>query len=245
MTASLARDEAHLWYVRTDDVGGHAADPALTDEYRRLMSADEAARERRYHRPANRLEHRVARALVRTTLSRYRDVDPRDWIFAAGENGRPEIADPPEPELRFNLSHAPGLVACLVARDRSVGVDVENTGRPTDALEIAERYFAPGEVAELRALPPEERRARFFGIWTLKEAYVKARGLGITVPLDGFAFSLMGGGPAFDAPHDDAHHRWQFTSHAPTGAHVLATAIELTGSPSIDLRIHPTLPLRW
>ena len=195
MSLRLDSGEARLWYVHTEDAG----DPALAEEYRRLMSAEEAASERRYMREVNQLEHRVARALVRTTLSRCTEVDPRDWVFRPGPHGRPEIAYPETPGLRFNLSHTAGLVACLVGRDRTVGVDVENTTREAEYFDLAQRYFAPAEVAQLRALPPTEQRARFFQMWTLKEAYVKARGLGLSLPLDHFAFSFANDRPAVAA----------------------------------------------
>ena len=93
--------------------------------------------------------------------------------------------------LRFNLSHTDGLVVCLVAVEREIGVDVEHTARAGSVgIEIAERFSSPSEVAELRSLPFADQRSRFFDYWTLKEAYIKARGLGLHLPLDQFSFHL-------------------------------------------------------
>ena len=242
MSKWLADEEAHLWYVNTGDVG----DVDLTAEYRRLMNPEELAAEQRYWTAASQLQHRVARALVRTTLSRYSDVDPRDWVFRRGPYGRPEVAFPQNSRLRFNLSHTAGMVACLVALDRDVGVDVENTARKTLFIELAERHFASLEVAELRVLPPDQVPGRFLTIWTLKEAYLKARGVGLGVALDRFAFRLGARGPhvVFDPTIDDSPERWQFTSIVPAPTHVLAAAVALDGVKSVDLVVRPTVPCR-
>jgi 4'-phosphopantetheinyl transferase len=219
--------EAHLYTVRLSE----ASDPALLAAYRDLLSPEEQARGDRYLFERNRHEHVVAHALKRLCLSRYAPVAPRAWRFAIGERGKPEIEAPPSP-LRFNLSHTDGLVACLVARDADVGVDVETVARGTDMAGVASRFFAEPEVEALLALPAQAHKRRFFEYWTLKEAYIKARGLGLAIPLGDFWFTLappaqpvIGFAPALE----DRPDRWRFFQGFLEPSFQLAAAVEATG----------------
>jgi 4'-phosphopantetheinyl transferase len=191
----------------------------------------------------------VTRALVRTTLSAYcPSVEPRAWTFETGPFGRPEILAPPSsPRLRFNVSHTDGLIACAVAVERDIGVDVEETRRTID-VEIADRYFSPSEIHELRSLPAEARPSRFFDYWTLKEWYIKARGLGLQLPLDQFAFRIGTAPPtvgiAFGPEIEDDPASWQFELRRLTPRHRLAVAIRRRPpEPDLPLRLLPTVPL--
>ena len=192
---SLHPRACHVWYVSldaggdsdSDSGGGGGEAPA---GWRALLDAGEAAELERLASARGRREYLAARALVRTTLSRYAPVPPERWSFAKEPQGRPRIVDPPTPDLHFSVSHTAGLVACAVARAPRVGLDVEDTTRPVEALRIAERFFAADEARALRALPPARQRDRFFELWTLKEAYAKAVGLGLALPLDRVAFDV-------------------------------------------------------
>ncbi len=164
------------------------ADPVLLERYRRLLTDAERAQQARFHFESDRHRYLVTRALLRTTLSRYADVAPEDWTFVANAYGRPAIANAGIAGLTFNLSHSRKLVALAIARGCELGIDTEDTLTRTPPLEIADRFFAPEEVASLRALPEEQRLQRFFQHWTLKESYIKARGRGLSLPLDQFAF---------------------------------------------------------
>lgn len=234
----LPADEVHLWYASPDELD----ERALASSYD-LLSADERARHGRYRFEEDRHEFLVAHALVRTVLSRYAEPEPRAWVFETGPHGRPELVGPSgAPPLRFNLSHTRGLVACVVALDQDVGVDVEDTRRPGETVEIAHRFFAEEEVARLRALPPEGQRARFFDYWTLKEAYIKARGLGLAIPLDRFAFLLEPDQAvriAFDPRLDDDPASWHFTRLRPTERHVAAIAVRARTAPKVVVRAQP------
>jgi 4'-phosphopantetheinyl transferase len=177
---------------------------------------------------------------VRATLSRYADVEPGDWRFERGEHGRPELAAGQTGlPLRFNLSHADGLIACAVSLERDVGVDVENIERARKAMRIAERYFSPGEVEALRALCGDDARRRFLEYWTLRECYVKARGLGIAVALRGIAFRIEGGSISMQLAPDreDDPAGWQFELHHPTSRHVLAVAARRDGAARLRVRL--------
>ena len=224
----IAPGEAHLWYVFHEEI----RDPALIQAYHGLMTPEEAERQARFYFPKGRHEHLCARALVRTTLSRYAPVDPRRWTFSKGEHGRPDIAGPPgTPPLRFNLSHTEGLIACLITLDREVGVDVEYIDRPSSTVEIADRFFSPSEVRALRSQPEERQRSRFFDYWTLKEAYIKARGMGLALPLDQFSFHLEPRDEgrdiriSFDPRLADDPESWQFSLWSPSPQHRMAAAI--------------------
>ncbi|WP_437323065.1 4'-phosphopantetheinyl transferase family protein [Sorangium sp. So ce381] len=235
---------AHLWYVFCDA----ARDEALLAAYHRLMAPDEAAQQARFLFAENRHEYLLTRALVRTVLSKYANVAPEAWSFVRNEFGRPQIAGPPGvPPIRFNLSNTRGLIACLVALDRDVGVDVEDTERASSAVDIADRFFSPGEVRALRALPPERQRARFFEYWTLKESYIKARGMGLAIPLDQFSFHLDDGpaiGISFDPRLGDDRSAWQFALYQPSARHTMAAAIRSGGGPPLSIELRETVPLR-
>jgi 4'-phosphopantetheinyl transferase len=146
-------------------------------------------------------------------------VPPGDWRFRVGAHGRPEIAAPASP-LRFNVSHTPGLAMVSVAVGRDVGVDVERVPGAVP-FEVVDRSFAPTERELVRSAPPGEQPARFAEIWTLKEAYVKARGLGLSLDLDGFAFHLA---PPRLVVGDDVLN-WQIESSAPTPLHRAALCV--------------------
>ena len=154
-----------------------------------LLDRPERERAARFQFERDRAMYVCAHGLVRRALSRHGDSPPGQWEFEAGSHGRPEIARPAS-RLRFNLSHTRGLAACAVTEDLDVGFDVEDPGRGAP-LEIADRWFAPGEVRALHALPERQRPERFFVYWTLKESYVKARGLGLSLPLHDFSFDTL------------------------------------------------------
>jgi len=192
-----------------------------------------------------RHQYLVTRALQRSVLSRYAAVAPCDWRFETNPWGRPEIVGPATPlPLRINLSHADGFVACLVALGREVGVDVENVERSGSLLEIAERFFAPREVLALRALPVALQRYHFFDYWTLKESYIKARGMGLAIPLADFSFEL--GEPIrirFEPALPDDPARWQFQLFRPDPQHTLATCVSRLAGDTTQIVLRETIPL--
>jgi 4'-phosphopantetheinyl transferase len=202
---------------------------AAPERYARLLpllSADERARLERFRFERDRLLFLVAHALLRITLSRCSDVAPEAWQFGAGSHGRPEIAAPAS-RMRFSLSHTQGLAACAVVLDRDIGVDVESLSRET-AVDVAERFFSPREVRELRETPIDDRHGRFLEYWTMKEAYVKARGLGLSLPLDRFSVYNSRHGDwriSFEPPLNDDPARWWLWSSRVGSTHQAALAI--------------------
>ena len=233
----LSTDEAHVWLANPE----REHEPALLERYLALLGPKELERHGRLRREASQREFLVAHALARLTLSRYAPVPPEAWSFAFGEHGRPEISEPSDARgLRFNLSHTRGMVAFAVTRELDVGVDVENRARRLRHRELSERFFGEAEVEALQALASGERAQRFLELWTLKEAYLKARGLGISVPLRGFQFQLSDSAPPrirFDtALLCDDPESWQFALHRPTQIHTLALAICRPGRPEMTIR---------
>lgn len=193
-----------------------------------LLPAEELAQQERLRRAAQRREFLLGRALARCALSRHAPVRPEDWRFERDRQGRPEIMAPAAPTgLRFNLSHTEGLIACAVAKERDVGIDAECLLARESGESIAEQFFSPREVAALRALPAAEQHDRFFDLWTLKEAYLKARGVGLGVPLDAFSFELGEKGEigvSFDAELADSPQAWGFLLLRPCPCHRVAIA---------------------
>jgi 4'-phosphopantetheinyl transferase len=184
-----------------------------------LLTAGERERLERYHFQRDRQLYLATRSLLRRSLSRAAGVPPGAWRFEAGAHGRPEIASPLSP-LRFNASHTRGLVMVAVVVGRDIGVDVECV--PESApLDVVDRSFAPAERAIVRSAPAGEQPARFAELWTLKEAYVKARGLGLSLALEGFAFQLS---PPRLVVADDLSD-WEVESHAPTPQHRAAVCV--------------------
>ncbi len=190
------------------------------------LTDEERERQRAFVFERNRREFLATRALIRTALSRVEPAPPQSWRFVRNEYGRPAL-DPPR-GLCFNLSNHPTLVACALRRGSlEVGVDVEPLARGSDVLEIAATVFSDRELSDLRALPAAQQPERAISLWTLKEAYIKARGMGLSLPLKEFSFVFGPGGVGirFSPALDDRSERWSFTWFDRRG-HRLALAYE-------------------
>lgn len=202
--------------------------PGAVDVCRRLLSVDERIRADRFMLERHRRQYIFAHAMLRLALSRVApNVAPSDWSFAAGRYGRPFVAAPAtSTALHFSLSHADGCVACVVSGHETVGVDVETVSRRVAPLSTALRFFAPEEVETLRGLPEPAAIERFFDYWTLKEAYLKARGFGLNLPLDAFAMQVSPEAIeiSFKPDISDDPHGWRFSLCSPSPSHRLAIA---------------------
>lgn len=172
-------------------------DPAAVAALRALLADDERARAARFRFDEHRARFIVFRARLREVLAAELGADPRDVRFDYGERGKPRLAAPWSASgLEFNLSHSADRALLAVTRGRPVGIDLERTDRKTHCLQLAERFFSQREVAALLALPAQQQRPAFFTCWTRKEAYIKARGEGLALPLADFAVSLVPDEPA-------------------------------------------------
>jgi 4'-phosphopantetheinyl transferase len=229
----LRRGACHLWYWRPPVFAEAARQRALA-----CLSPEDSARYARYLVSGAAQTFLAARLLVRRVLSAYAPLPPPAWRFETNRWGRPYIANPEAPPgLLFNLSHKPGVVTCLVGCGRDLGVDVEHcTARPY-LLDIASRFFSPSEAATLTGLAGEARIWRFYELWTLKEAYIKARGIGLSLGLRNFSFSPSGNTATvrFEPGFDDDSERWDFRLFRLVEEHLIATATRRTAAPPVEI----------
>jgi 4'-phosphopantetheinyl transferase len=240
----LHGNDVHVWLGLPASI----QDVALLGAYATLLNAAERERQARFRFPADRHLFLVTRALLRTVLSRYAPVQPQDWQFANNSHGRPRIAggDPSLAALNFNVSHTRDLVAVAITLAPAVGVDVEDLrAGPVDTA-VANRYFAPQEALALRALPEARQGERFHEYWTLKEAYVKAQGLGLSMPLDQFSFQFEGErGLRFSvAPAwRDSARSWKFWQFQVVPHHLVAVCVGREASQPASLVCRSCTPL--
>jgi len=189
------------------------------------LQASEPERFARYRVDADRIMFLCGRIMARALVGRALGVPPSSWRWQEGPHGRPEIAAP-ETTLRFNLAHSAGLVACAIAHGRDVGVDVEHLARPEIDRKMVRRYCSPVEAADIEQCGTSGWQHRFLTYWTLKEAYLKARGLGISVPLAEITFAVNDDAAtiSFDGSLANTDTRWALRLARPSPAHLLAVA---------------------
>ena len=233
----------YLTLARCDQIS--SADAALC---RDVMSDQEWARNQRYRFERDRHRDLVARGLLRMQLAQRLAVEPHQLNFAQGEHGKPELINDHRitvpADLHFNLSHAGEWVVLAIASHR-VGVDIEFTPRNNDVMAIANRYFFGSEIKELHGFPEAEQKLRFFDYWTLKEAYMKARGEGISLGLDNFGFSVADPKNIriyMKACLNDSPSRWQFFCTTPEPDYRFALAIN-TQAP-VKLHLQQCIPFK-
>jgi 4'-phosphopantetheinyl transferase len=221
---TISRDEVHVWRAALDPTASQ------TQYFQRHLAADERARADRLYFERDRQHFIAARGVLRDILARYLNRAPESLSFRYGAQGKPALAgDDDKAGIRFNISHSRGLALCAVALGREVGIDIEQVRAELAVVEIAERFFSPREVAALLLLPALEQRPAFFRCWTRKEAYIKARGEGLSMPLDQFDVSLAPGEPAvlLDArPDSSEHNRWSLQDLDAAAGFAAALAME-------------------
>ena len=244
MKFDLDSGQVHLWCSFFAEI----TDEALLREYRRLLTEVERQKERRFYFVRDQRRYLVTRALVRTTLSRYAAVAPEQWVFATNSYGKPEIANDESlaGRLSFNITHTDGLIILGVAPDQSLGVDVENVRKRPAPIEVADRFFAPDEAEALNALPKERQQQRFFEYWTLKESYIKARGMGLSIPLDKFSFQFpreLEVRISIHPDQEDQPSRWRFWQLSPTPVYLAAVCAERTRVEAPHLMLKKVVPL--
>ena len=239
---TISADRIDVWCTYFDGIPDD-----LLVRYRALLTDAEREQAGRFHFAADRRRYLVTRALVRTMLSRYAPIAPDEWSFSTTPYGRPEIAndDRTAKTLSFSVSHTPGLIVLGLTHRQAIGIDIENVRAGEAALDVADRFFAPAEVAALNALPADRRRARFFDYWTLKESYIKARGMGLSIPLDHVAFHFPDDGRVELSTsvqlHDDAR-RWRFWQLRPSAGYLIALCVERAGDARPEVRTRSVIP---
>lgn len=235
------------------DLSGSSLSGAdLLQRYEALLSDDERSRMHNFHYERHRQLYLITRALVRTSLSEYADVEPAEWRFEKNNYGKPFISHPSarpglQPTLQFNISHTAGIIVCAITSGKEVGVDVEDRQRSTRAaFSSLFSYFSPAEIAELEALSPDLQKHRFFEHWTLKEAYIKARGAGFAIPLHQFGFHFDGDELSVFHTHPDLKdppQKWQFWQYPYADRYAIAIALA-TNKVGMQLTVMESVPLQ-
>lgn len=223
-TIALQPDEVHAWRtpLKLDSQGLQSIEHAL--------SPDEQERALRFRVPRARRQFVSARAWLRLILARYTNMQPSEVEITYGQYGKPQLGPAPEPaSLRFNVSHSGDFAIIAVAQQREVGVDVERI-RPQVAVEaLADSSFSTEEAAGLKELRGRARQRAFFTCWSRKEAYAKATGKGLRLPLAEFEVSVAPWEPAaligtsWDSQEAS---RWTLKDMYPAPGYVAAIAVE-------------------
>lgn len=204
-------------------------DPETLERYRASLTDAEQRRISKFVFEKDRHVRLLARGALRAALAEFTGaVEPSAFRFACNEFGKPFVDLPAHAAgIRFNLSHCDGLIAIQIEDGVEVGVDVERIRPMEHLMQLAGRFFAQPEVEELRLIPEVDRRDRFFQYWTLKESYIKARGLGLSLGLDRFWFELRHGIRIhFAKGFDDDPARWVFHQQRVGPLHWLASTVE-------------------
>ena len=200
----------YLWTLPTNG----PTDAATANRLQEFLSVQERNEARRFRRVREQQQFVMARALVRLALSRHFPIPSDDWRFDRDRNGRPFIAAPmTPPPVRFSVSHTEGLIACLITLSAEAAVDVEKVEHDQDLAPVAREVLSLAEQSALSRLTGKDWTARFFDHWTLKEAYAKARGLGLSLTLSDIGFDLNPDnsiGVHFSSRVDDNSAAWEF-----------------------------------
>lgn len=218
---ALGSDEVHLWHASLDD--------RLAESLRLVLSKDEIVRADRFHFTRDRNHYTVARGILRKLLASYLNVDACSLQFLYAEKGKPFLKNEEGRRIHFNLAHSHGMAVYAFSVARELGVDLEFVREDLADEKIAERFFSPVEVSVLRKVPAEFRKQAFFNCWTRKEAYIKARGEGLSMPLDEFDVTLAPGEPAaLLTNHKDEGEvlRWSMQSVPVKPGYVAALVVE-------------------
>lgn len=201
----LTAGEVHIWRIRLDISDDDWQ--ALTS----MLSDDEQIKAKRFHYEKHRRRYIVGRAALRTLLGQYLDLQPKSIEFTYNSHGKPGLADGSS-GMRFNLSHTEEIMLAAFVMGSDIGIDIESIMRDVDCTDIGQRWFSDMEGRTLQALPDYARHDAFFRTWSRKEAYIKARGEGISHLLHRFSVSVDEHEPRLIEHQDDAGEtiRWRF-----------------------------------
>jgi len=204
----LTEDEVHIWKAHGE------FEPNVLAELKKSLSEDELQKAARFRFVKDLNRFITSCGMLRKFVGKYLGRDPRSVSFCFSENGKPELAGMDD-ALRFNVAHSGNLIVWGFARNRRLGIDVELIRVDFGVSEIAERFFSAAEQTALRTLPKAQQHEAFFRCWARKEAYVKATGDGLSLPLDQFDVTLAPGQPSCllgTRPDRDEAARWAMES---------------------------------
>lgn len=243
----ISPNEVHLWCAYDEEISASE----LLSKYHDLLNSEEKKQQKQFHFARNRNQYLITRALVRTVLSQYLpEIRFDELVFKKNKYGKPFVNNSPLPfPLEFNIAHSEKMIVLAVTNGIKVGVDVEYMLRDSNMISIADRFFSPSETNELKSLEHDKQRDRFFDLWTLKEAYIKARSIGLSIPLDKFIYGFTDNNTitiCFDGKHIiDNPDNWRFWQVKPNETHKISIALM---DDNIDkykclLEIRETIPL--
>lgn len=206
----IEKSEIHLWQLEQADFELSS----LQSECLAWLTESEIKRFQRYQFDRHRKQLLLGRVLMRVALSSYvNKIAPASWNFIYNKYGKPAISEEQNPaSLHFNLSHSAEKVVLAVSRFPDIGVDIEYATKARRIKAIARRYFSDKELAEMLILPEDQQQSRFYELWTLKEAYIKACGMGLEIPLQHFSYGFVGRDRLtveFDERRNDEETAWQ------------------------------------
>jgi 4'-phosphopantetheinyl transferase len=187
---TLGATDVHVWRASLEQA------PAVVASLRRLLSPDEQARADRFHFEKDRRHFIVARSCLRKLLGRYLAIPPAELRFGYADHGKPHLAPEIAPPLKFNLAHSGGLALYAFTYIGEIGIDLEHIRPDFTGEDTARRFFSTTEVACLSKLAESSRHEAFFNCWTRKEAFIKAKGIGLSLPLDQFDVTVAPAEPA-------------------------------------------------
>lgn len=220
--------QIHVWYSYNNKI----TDNSLLSIYENILNQEEMIQYQKFVFDKDRKQYLVTRAMLRYILSLYvKEVLPEEWVFRKSKYGKPFIVNSGiDPPIFFNISHTSGLICIVISKEEVIGIDAENIFREIDYLEIAKSFFSPIEFQNLAAYQFNKNR-RFYDIWTLKEAYIKARGLGLSIPLNHFYYTFTDEDRIninFKTTIKDNHEFWQFWQFKPdyNGDHIASIALK-------------------
>jgi 4'-phosphopantetheinyl transferase len=225
------RGSVCLWFAYPDDLQDEGAFASASS----LLSKDELSRSQGFRFDRDRREFIASRALVRSALSYFHPIAPDEWAFQFNAFGKPNVHH--ACGLNFNLSHTSKLVACCVVVDGEVGIDVERQERAQEILELGEEIFSAVEQGQIEALTGDEKGSHALSLWTLKEAYIKARGVGFSLPVNQVTFIHEGTSEIrlqLESPLCGDDRQWKFCLFDFAG-HRVAIAVEKSTQGQLQL----------
>jgi 4'-phosphopantetheinyl transferase len=236
----LKPDEVHFFYT----IIGEIQDKVLLDKYLSISSNNEKEKINRYRFEKDRHNCLVTRGLLRYVLSEYTNIPPESLEFEENRYGKlsikPGLTNIP---IKFNLSHAGGLTACALILSHDIGIDIEDSTKKID-LDIANHFFPEQESNYIKNLPEHKKKDAFFDLWTLKESYIKAKGHGLSIPLDKFSFIINKENTdiCFDNSYDDNPDTFTFFRFTLLNRFKAAITVQSFFNQTLKLKVYKCVP---
>lgn len=236
----LPDNQIDIWLIEPQYI-----DSKQLKAYHALLSSQELINAQKKRGATAQRDAIITRAFIRSILSHYENLTPQQWRFGKGFNGKPLISND-NIDLEFNISHATNLIVCAITHKHSIGIDVEYIRRKSDTYKLAPRYFSPKEVEDLQALPYEQQAIDFYHYWTLKEAYIKACGDGLAIPLNQFSFTINDNkvAIAFSNRREDSPNNWQHYLFHPTADHKMGLSISVDSKQPLTVTTRTYKPMQ-